>query len=263
MSKIFQKPVNQWSARSFKSAHLPYLFRLESARTSVSGEHPGSLLLYPFLAASRHLPRFQSLWNSFKWDSLQLKKDKAWALHKYDRESKTVEGKERWGVGGNRENMWEYSQRERKRGESERHMNAKKKGNEEGGRQMQRREEEGAIAERCELNELWAAAAFSYIHSPLVITAMIKGCVASFPSSCPSATCCRSLLSSPCYLAICEISLTPPPPEEGMRAFIIKGRCEAYEVSACFSFTFLLRLVDENRRENRLKAKQKATLFVR
>lgn len=64
-----------------------------------------------------------------------------------------MKGGDRHGGGreGGAENEWEHRERER-----ERVTNECKKGiqNKEGGKQIQRQEAEGVIAEYCELNEL-------------------------------------------------------------------------------------------------------------
>lgn len=87
--------------------------------------------LYPSPGLRRHLPRFQSFWDSFMWDSLQLKRDKAWALHTYDMESKS--GRER---GWKRQRRGEKREEQRER--DRRRWRGQERENEKGGKQKAR-----------------------------------------------------------------------------------------------------------------------------
>lgn len=115
--------------------------------------------LYPSPGLRRHLPRSQSFWDSFMWDSLQLKRDKTWALHTYDMESKS-----------GRKRGWKRQRRGGKKRGTERETGGGGEDKREKMRKVENRKREaaeGETAEKCELNELWDADCTpgTFIHS--------------------------------------------------------------------------------------------------
>lgn len=148
--------------------------------------------LYPSPGLRRHLPRFQSFWDSFMWDSLQLKRDKAWALHTYDMESKS-----------GRERGWKRQRRGGKKRGTERERQAEVERTRERKWERWKTESERQLRERRLKSVSWMSYEMQIAHQVhsfiLFITFMIKSCtVVSVPSP------------DSCVLSVSDICLSAP-----------------------------------------------------